>query len=321
MAVVITVPNGLGDAIHTLPAIESIYRNNKSKLVVIASKSVSIFFKKIIGINSRYILNDELKNYSPDLINAEILLDFNGLYNSFELDKINSNTKITHTTFSNPEIINGVKCILVNGIPVKSRFFNAIGFAPLPAWKLYTDMVEYAGFTNKINFSNKKNKKNNLNYAKHKKSIGITPCGVLDSKKWPINKYIYLANFLKNKGMEVNIYLGPNEKKYYKLLLLKCNEINIYYDLPLEELAICMKKNTLIISNDCGPMHVAGYLGIPLISIFNQTLPQCWFPYLNRHQICLGGYYCEIFKYPPITACWPTMHDVLLKITNLLKKL
>ena len=119
--------------------------------------------------------------------------------------------------------------------------------------------------------------------------------------------------YYKGKGLISDVYLGPNEKGYIKYFSKKKLACNIHYNLSLIDLARKLYLNRIVISNDCGPMHIAGVLGVPLLGIFNETLPACWFPYKRKGQIPLGGNTKIIFNNKLINKDWPTLRTVIKK--------
>jgi ADP-heptose:LPS heptosyltransferase len=61
--------------------------------------------------------------------------------------------------------------------------------------------------------------------------------------------------------------------------------VHIKQGLSLLELGSYFLDFELIISNDCGPMHIAAALGCPLIAVFGPTDENKWFPYRGVRQL------------------------------------
>jgi ADP-heptose:LPS heptosyltransferase len=49
--------------------------------------------------------------------------------------------------------------------------------------------------------------------------------------------------------------------------------------LPLRRLAALLQRVDVMVSNDCGPMHLAPAVGTPAVGIFGPGQPEIWFPY------------------------------------------
>jgi ADP-heptose:LPS heptosyltransferase len=72
-------------------------------------------------------------------------------------------------------------------------------------------------------------------------------------------------------------------------LALELNLINLTGRTSLVELAGLLKKSRLLVTNDSGPMHLAGVLGVPTVALFRKSPPAVsarrWGPIGNRHII------------------------------------
>ena len=96
-----------------------------------------------------------------------------------------------------------------------------------------------------------------------------------EEKKWPIEKYILLANrFIKNGEDKIFFIIGPQEEKERELLEKK--GFKVIVNLDLNSLISLILSCKIFISNDCGPSHVAHILGVNQIVLFNEFLPE-WF--------------------------------------------
>jgi ADP-heptose:LPS heptosyltransferase len=323
MSVIINLPFGLGDAIQSLAAVKIICAIEGSLNVSIITEGSYIkLFKNVFKIKATYIERASLLENRNDRFLCDLILDFNSMNSDLaKSNLIQSKKYISHNVFIDSLIKDGARCILVDGSLVQSRFYNAKGFKPLPAWNLYTNMIAHAGYTfNQSNYNQiLLNHKTRANSQRKKISIGLAPCGTLNSKHWPIRNYIDLSNYYSSKGINVDVYLGKNEIKHKKNFRLNSVGARVHVDLPLEKLACRMSNNSLIVANDSGPMHIAGALGYPLVGLFNKTLPQCWFPYTSKDQMVMGGAYYSIFTVDSKISHWPSFEKIKDNINKILK--
>lgn len=100
--------------------------------------------------------------------------------------------------------------------------------------------------------------------------VGLHPGG-LPSRRWPVDNYsAVIATVLKKIPCKFVVTGGNNEvllaKKLVKLTGGKC--VSLAGKLTLGELCAFIKRCSLFISNDTGPMHVAAILKTSLIAIF-----------------------------------------------------
>jgi len=131
----------------------------------------------------------------------------------------------------------------------------------------------------------------------------IFPCGTTDAKKWPVENWQALINELKRRGFGAEIFLGPSESSYQNIFDWKAQvHINQSWSSIIER----FDRNTLVICNDCGPMHVAGTMGCRLIALFGPTNEKVWFTY-HRTGVALKK----------TKDSWPSVSDVLSSIAAL----
>ena len=130
------------------------------------------------------------------------------------------------------------------------------------------------------------------------------------SKHWPINSFIELATILEDQGHKIHFYLGETERAYAGDISEKLIEPAIEINLNLQELAGRLQQHKMVIANDCGPMHIAAAIGCPLIVIFRDTLPQCWFPYEKANQKVIGGQFHTVYRGRNADTSWPEVAGV-----------
>ena len=76
---IVLLPNGLGDAIQTLPVLQFLGRLKNSQTIVIAEKQVHALFMHILGIRATFMTKDEFTARALEQSRFNSLLDFNGL--------------------------------------------------------------------------------------------------------------------------------------------------------------------------------------------------------------------------------------------------
>lgn len=111
-------------------------------------------------------------------------------------------------------------------------------------------------------------------------TILLAPGAGGEEKKWPIEKYISLADkFIENSENKVFFIIGPQEEEERELLEKKGFKVIVSPD--LNTLFSLVANCKLFISNDCGPSHVAHVLGANQVVLFNEFLPE-WFLHRNN---------------------------------------
>lgn len=93
-------------------------------------------------------------------------------------------------------------------------------------------------------------------------------------KQWPLVKFFELADRLTEFGLSPVFVPGPAEVE--RGLDLDGRPAIIPADLP--ELQNVLLGARVAVGNDCGPMHLAGRLGVPGVAVFGPTSRRQWAP-------------------------------------------
>lgn len=104
--------------------------------------------------------------------------------------------------------------------------------------------------------------------------------GAGDFKRWALDHYVVLGDLLKNHlggSADFTFVLGPDEGNMRERILgLGRRDFKIEFCRPAAELAALMHNARLVVSNDCGPSHIAQGLCVPYVGVFNEPNPE-WF--------------------------------------------
>ncbi len=137
------------------------------------------------------------------------------------------------------------------------------------------------------------------------KNIVCFPCGSNNLKHYPLENWLLIIKQLINNGFNVTIFLGNTEKQYTD----QFSEVApTFLNMPLESVVTnYFSEDTLVIANDCGPLHVAAWFGLKVVGIFGPTNEKIWFPY--QYGQAIRGIHSE----------WPTIDEVSNVINLMLK--
>ena len=123
--------------------------------------------------------------------------------------------------------------------------------------------------------------------AEHDKIVIMHPGASCDSKTWPAERFAQLADKLSDEFKAKIIITAGNEKRdmdcaKFMRDKMRASAVFLAGKLTISELASCIKKAVIFISNDSGPVHIACALGIPSIVIFGRAQkglsPKRWGP-------------------------------------------
>jgi hypothetical protein len=94
-------------------------------------------------------------------------------------------------------------------------------------------------------------------------------------KCWPAVQFFQLGRWLQDQALAVRIVLGPAETDRE----MTAEHLPDARPQNLAELQRMVSGARLVIGNDCGPMHLAGMLGVPGLVLFGPTSPERWCPH------------------------------------------
>jgi heptosyltransferase-1 len=104
--------------------------------------------------------------------------------------------------------------------------------------------------------------------------IAIQPMARWPTKEWSPAKFAELGNLIqKSKEYQV-VFLGSKEEVSRIEVIVRLMDeppVTATGKLSLKQLAAFLKKSTLLITNDSGPMHLAVALNIPVLALFGAT--------------------------------------------------
>lgn len=140
------------------------------------------------------------------------------------------------------------------------------------------------------------------NHLRGRRVVALNPGGGWISKKWRLRWYSALADMIvRELGLPVILLWGPGERQESEAVRDDMKESALL--LPptnLKQLASVLKRCSVLVTNDSGPMHIAAALGVPVTAIFGPTRPDLQGPVNTRSVVirnerldCLGCNYTE----------------------------
>jgi len=123
--------------------------------------------------------------------------------------------------------------------------------------------------------------------------IALHPWTSDSIKQWPLENFLLLAKYLSSRfgSFKIVIIGGKENLKRSSALFsgLNDNIVNLTGKTSLVQLAAVLKKCSLLISGDSGPVHLAAAVGTPVLAIFRNDIPgkspQRWGPWGQGHFI------------------------------------
>ena len=136
----------------------------------------------------------------------------------------------------------------------------------------------------------------------------IHPTSAFFTKRWPIENYARVAEYLEANGMRVVAISSASESEFLQDLSWESTaKITTFNDLKLPEITALASRSNLFIGNDSGIAHIASAVDTPSVVIFGSSNRPHWRPWTDAPneivyhefdcQPC-AGYECKAFGKP-----------------------
>lgn len=112
------------------------------------------------------------------------------------------------------------------------------------------------------------------------KFVCIHPGSRAKERRWPVEHFAVVADYLAERGMKVILTGTPSEKHLTDGVAeqMRHPAINLTGRTSLGGLGALLSKSALLVSNDTGVSHVAAALEIPSVVLFTASDPNRWAP-------------------------------------------
>jgi ADP-heptose:LPS heptosyltransferase len=323
--ILVAIPKGLGDSIQCLPSINKLFYHfpNHNIDVICADFLVELYRIYLPKLN--VFSSQETKRYQK--IEYEWFIDLASLEWSCELKEHIQYKHIAYHKFYTCQINNNFKSkIIIDNKEFHTVLFNISdtgndNLYDKPAWSLEAEVIaKIVGVDiNKWIDDNMFPRLRYKNKQYNNNTILLLPGGIGAKRKWPNEYFKELIEYLLYKGNDVDLVLGPEEIEvipFYKNI----SGLTVFDNLSLVQLSKKIISSNYIITQDCGPMHLACALGKPVLAIFGPTNENCWFTYNSKHQkVIRKGKMIRsgVIKNLESWKDWPTVKEVISAIPNI----
>lgn len=116
--------------------------------------------------------------------------------------------------------------------------------------------------------------------AAHNKLAVLAPGTIWETKEWRSDGFAEVARHFLQRGFTVTLTGAARERAVCaEVARLAPGVINLAGETTLTELAALIRRSTICVTNDSGPMHLAVAVDRPVVSIFGPTDPIWIGPY------------------------------------------
>ncbi len=265
----------IGDSIFTLPAIKFIIDNvGKKNVFLLTFSNTKIIFQKLIDESNIIVVENKDFLFENRIANRNVhkvvnknkpstIVDLTGsiisasiIFNKKSYKKIGMNDKYFEAIYSNFVILDYSAHLVERYCSIAELYLNK---------KIDPIFYEYP-----------------VNY-KNNGVILVNPFAGWDAKQWGLRKFIALTERLK-RVYHVSIIFYKDQISDEIIDYFMKNKIRFIQTDSIEMLMTEIKKSSLFVGNDSGPLYLANYLGKPTFTIYGPTNPEYSKPFGKYHK-------------------------------------
>jgi heptosyltransferase-1 len=132
----------------------------------------------------------------------------------------------------------------------------------------------------------------------------MAPGTIWETKHWGTDKFAEVARHFLRRGFAVALMGSRRERLLCEdVARLAPGAVDIAGETTLTELAALIRRSTISVTNDSGPMHFAVALGRPVVSIFGPTDPIWIGPYGRDGAVLQAGVPCSPCLLRQLSRC------------------
>lgn len=116
------------------------------------------------------------------------------------------------------------------------------------------------------------------------KLIGFNIGSAVPQKRWPGERFAAVADYFAAKGYRAVFFGGPMDEAMVADVTARMTTKPLVAtgQFGLGELAAAVRRCSLFITNDSGPMHVAVSQHVPLVALYGPSNPKFYGPYTDN---------------------------------------
>lgn len=104
--------------------------------------------------------------------------------------------------------------------------------------------------------------------------VGLFPGANAPARRWPIERYAEVARVRVEHGDRVVVIGGPGERDVTaRVAAAAPGAVDLGGRTSMEDLAAVLSVLDILVTNDTGPMHLAGAVGTPTVSLWGSSDP------------------------------------------------
>jgi lipopolysaccharide heptosyltransferase I len=130
--------------------------------------------------------------------------------------------------------------------------------------------------------------------AANKKLAVLAPGTIWETKEWRSDGFADVARYFLANGFAVTVIGAGRERAVCEAVVrLAPGAVNLAGETTLSELAALIRRSTISVTNDSGPMHLAVAVDRPVVSVFGPTDPIWIGPYGRADAVLQASLACS----------------------------
>jgi heptosyltransferase-1 len=113
----------------------------------------------------------------------------------------------------------------------------------------------------------------------------LAPMAGWGSKRWPVARYGELAAVLAANGITPLVNVAEPNDPVAAAVVLASGGVAVPVDCSVAELTALLRRVSIMIAGDTGPLHLAAALGRPVVGLYGPTDPERTGPYVMCSEV------------------------------------
>jgi lipopolysaccharide heptosyltransferase I len=115
--------------------------------------------------------------------------------------------------------------------------------------------------------------------------VVVNPGAGRPDKRWPVSAFAELASrLLREAGAAVVVTWGPSERESAEAIVAGARAALLAPPTDLHELIALLRRASVVVAADTGPLHLAAALGVPCVGLYGPTTARRNGPYGAGHR-------------------------------------
>ena len=286
--------SSLGDIVLTTPAIRAVRAHfPDAYIAMLVAKQSADVLRENPHLNEIIPFNRAAKDKDTgEMIRIVRILRQRQFALSFDFQRKFRTELLMYLSGASQRIGKGVLCTL--RVPEKGNkhatehYFDLLHAAGIPAENRQVEIFLSKGERTEACYTFEE-----ANVSEMQLKVGLFPGAGWKLREWMPGRFAEIGDRLvKHYDAQVIIFGGPNERELVHKVNNLMNQPAIPFagNLQLRQLAACIEKCDLFLTNDTGPMHISVAVGTPTIALFgpgnhNRFQPIGDFHTILRHDV------------------------------------